>query len=509
MNRKRIITVVILFILLISSISQAFATNFKYYYDIFNHWAVEAIMWASNDVKLFKGYEDGTFRPDNNITIAEYVTLLYRSGRTQGLINDYSDIDTSDSPLSYSDLNEEFWGYKEITAVDKYIDAKNSELKFIDLFQGEKLQPNRYITREEAVVLASFFTSPPINTSQARFEDIGYDYEYIKQLSYLVNNKIIEGYDDNTFKPQQYVTRAESATIFIRLYNDMKFLKEKYLQKIQLVNVPKYRRFMLFGDYDNIILTNEDKLYRRAVATLEYISIIHHIPYEERHLYDSNPIKTLKSLRDSKYWNVIGTNYYIINQGSQSDKDNNQLYQDLLEDYIAREDLSDDESVIVFEIDYHNLNSLDDLIFALDKWYNSKSDYVTKLNSLFLKSKAYSDNGETLKAIKLYDSQVYFDLGILNNENLESSDIDLDTDSRISIMELDDESKKCYFMNKAYTLILNNQYYEAEKTLRDGWSIINSDQYEEQFIGAIKQVLIEIEKRKKLVNQINEETSDF
>lgn len=537
MKKKRILTVVILFILLTSSLSNGFAADFKFYYDVFSHWAVETIMWASNDVKLFKGYEDGTFRPDNQITIAEYTTLLYRTGKIHGLIYDYSAEnanDVSNIYSSYSDLNQDFWAYNEITTVASYIDNQNIDLKFTDIFPGNELQPNRYITREEAVILSSFFTTPPISNDEASFEDIDADYKYIKLLSNLVNNKIIEGYEDNTFRPEQNITRAESATIFMRLYNDTKYLKKKYLDEIQLVNVPQYKRFYLYGHYHDITLTNDDNLYRRAVATLEYKSIIHYIPYEERHLYDSDPLETLWNLKDSGYWNSIGIDYYLITQGSKSDKKNNQLYLDMLENYITREDILDDESVKIFQLDYSNLDSLDELMAALEKWYNTTPNNDNKLNSLLLKSKIYRDKEDYLKALELYDNQGYFDLELLNKENSDTEgetsldettegsgettlneensnensspqvdeniennkndENDVEDSNKIVLSELNSESKMCYFMNKAYLLLLNEQYYDAEKTLRDGWSFMDSEEYDEEFTGAIKQVLMEIEK---------------
>ncbi len=518
MKKRTITAVVILLILLISSISQGMAKNFKFYFDVFNHWAVETIMWASNDVKLFNGYEDGTFRPDNNITIGEYTTLLYRAGKIQNLINDntdqINDSQTANKILPYIDLNQEFWGYNEIITVADYINQQNRELDFTGIFPGNRLEPNKYITREEAVVLASFFTSPPLDNKESSFKDISSDYKYIKPLNDLVNNKIIEGYEDNTFRPNQYITRAEAAHILMKLYNDLNFLKDKYLEKIQLVNVPPYRRFMLFGDYENITLSNDDRLYRRAIATLEYISIIRYIPYEERHLYDLNPINTLQNLKNSGYWNVVGTNYYLINQTNEAGKLDIYIYLDMLLNYIAREDITHDESVMIFEIDYSNLENLDIVTFALDKWYDSELDPEKKMNSIFLKSKIYSDNKDYIEAIKLYDSDEYFDLEILNSESVEGQDVDQIIEEvyvenmKINFLELSDESKKCYFMNKAYLLLLNNQYYDAEKILRDGWSLMNSSDYDKAFIGAIKQVLVEIQKYEKTQNQEFENSSE-
>lgn len=46
--------------------------------DTQNHWAKNTIEWAVEN-GLAKGYEDGTFRPNQMVTEAEFITLLIRS----------------------------------------------------------------------------------------------------------------------------------------------------------------------------------------------------------------------------------------------------------------------------------------------------------------------------------------------------------------------------------------------------------------------------------------------
>jgi len=67
----------LLIIVIVLSIRPAFARTV--YYDTFNHWAEKDIDFASNTIKVFKGYGDFTFRPENNITRAEFITILART----------------------------------------------------------------------------------------------------------------------------------------------------------------------------------------------------------------------------------------------------------------------------------------------------------------------------------------------------------------------------------------------------------------------------------------------
>ena len=63
------------------------------FYDTFNHWAESDINFTSNTLKVFKGYGDFTFRPENNITRAEFITILARTAYRQ---NQMKEIYTSE-----------------------------------------------------------------------------------------------------------------------------------------------------------------------------------------------------------------------------------------------------------------------------------------------------------------------------------------------------------------------------------------------------------------------------
>lgn len=76
------------------------------------HWAIKDISFAKN-IGWLNGYADGTFRPDNNITRAEVVTVVnHATGR-------YADKDYINKNLSvlnkFTDLkNNSHWGYYSI-----------------------------------------------------------------------------------------------------------------------------------------------------------------------------------------------------------------------------------------------------------------------------------------------------------------------------------------------------------------------------------------------------------
>ncbi|MBU5668409.1 S-layer homology domain-containing protein [Peptoniphilus sp. MSJ-1] len=74
--------------------------------DISGHWAEKSIV-SMVQKGLIKGYPDGTFRPDENITRAEVITLINRvAGLDTKVLSDHN----------FADLDENHWAYKEIMA---------------------------------------------------------------------------------------------------------------------------------------------------------------------------------------------------------------------------------------------------------------------------------------------------------------------------------------------------------------------------------------------------------
>lgn len=87
--------------------------------DISGHWAEEAINQAYANNRI-NGYEDGTFRPDNKITRAEAVKIL-NSVFDYSFKDEKSDINIK----NFTDLDENHWAYYEIQKAandQKYID---------------------------------------------------------------------------------------------------------------------------------------------------------------------------------------------------------------------------------------------------------------------------------------------------------------------------------------------------------------------------------------------------
>ncbi len=90
-------------------------------------------------------------------------------------------------------------------------------LRYVQGYTDNFVRPNQYITREE--VAAIFFRlledeyREEIRTSENNLQDVNADNWSNKHISTLQKGKIIKGYEDNTFRPSNFMTRAEIVTL--------------------------------------------------------------------------------------------------------------------------------------------------------------------------------------------------------------------------------------------------------------------------------------------------------
>ncbi|MGL5755742.1 MAG: S-layer homology domain-containing protein [Paraclostridium sp.] len=167
--------------------------------DINNHWAQDTIEMFSKNGNI-NGYSDKTFRPDNSITRAEFVKIL----------NGYFGL-TKGSGKIFNDTTNH-WAKNQIDiAVTNGVANGISDTLF---------GPDEPITREQAAKMISNYK---------KLDDNNYD----KLNKYADRNKVslwaessvegvleagyMQGYEDNTFRPQNNITRAEAVVTLSRV----------------------------------------------------------------------------------------------------------------------------------------------------------------------------------------------------------------------------------------------------------------------------------------------------
>ena len=168
-----------------------------------------AALTPNRDATFVAGYADGTFRPSNNLTRAEAVTLLSRVLCTD--ISVLPSIASSD----YTDVAPSDWYYGTISFF--------SRLGFLDKLEGDggkTVSPNAAITRGEFAELCVNTLSSLYNGKKFGvkiFSDVPVTnpyYSAVGQLGYL---GVSVGYEDGTFRPSNTITRAEVVTMVNRL----------------------------------------------------------------------------------------------------------------------------------------------------------------------------------------------------------------------------------------------------------------------------------------------------
>lgn len=172
-----------------------------YFADIASNWAREEIMDAVLNGDM-KGVNSVAFEPNRTITRAEFVTLLLRKFGIPVI---------DGSGGAFSDTAGH-WAEDEIAA------AVNAGIAFGT--GDNKFHPNRAVTRQEAAsLLARVMKLTPPQTAKPPFWDISYDNPARADIEAVVEAGIFRGFSDGSFKPQQGMTRAETAVISGRIPN--------------------------------------------------------------------------------------------------------------------------------------------------------------------------------------------------------------------------------------------------------------------------------------------------
>ncbi|WP_197081073.1 cadherin-like beta sandwich domain-containing protein [Gordoniibacillus kamchatkensis] len=177
--------------------------------DTQQHWAERAIRTFA-ELDIAHGYGDGTFKPDNQITRAEFAFLLTRAFDIQA--------GGSQADASFSDLNGHWAQAVIVTLADAGITGGYGDGSF---------RPDKPISREEMVVMLSRvlnLQALPKDGDKGSFTDLGDSYAS-EQIRAAAQAGIINGMADGSFVPKQNATRAEALTVLLNALNRIPQIK--------------------------------------------------------------------------------------------------------------------------------------------------------------------------------------------------------------------------------------------------------------------------------------------
>lgn len=165
--------------------------------DIKGHWAYDSIKQFI-EKGYISGYEDKTFKPNNSITRAEFVKIVNK-------VFNFTEQDGE----NFKDIEPGTWYYEDICI--------GVRAGYINGYQDETFRPNEPISREEAASIISTITKL-YGKSSLKFIDDNKIGLWAKESVYgLVENNIMSGYEDNTFRPKNKITRAEAVATLSRV----------------------------------------------------------------------------------------------------------------------------------------------------------------------------------------------------------------------------------------------------------------------------------------------------
>lgn len=147
------------------------------------------------------GYEDGTIRPNGHITRAEAATVFFRL-----LTDEARDANLTDrSP--YPDVSAGDWYNKAIATL--------SRMGILSGYEDGSFRPNATVTRAEFAAMAARFDTEakPVDTP---FTDLTGCWA-ADEIAKAYGKGWVNGYGDNTFRPNGPITRAEAVTLINRV----------------------------------------------------------------------------------------------------------------------------------------------------------------------------------------------------------------------------------------------------------------------------------------------------
>jgi len=311
-------------------------TGFANFTDVEStHWASSAILKMQQS-GILSGYSDGTFRPNKNITLAEFATIFTK----------IFEISPDNESNYFVDVNYHHWAKGYLEAVRKYInpyyDSIGELLGVTEYSYLEGLTGDMEITREAFIYAVSkIYGYSPLGYNEGEEKELFADYEEIlfpKETVLAYKNGVISGekIDNKIYiRPNRKITRAEASSIFNNLL--------KYESK-RVTN--KGEDYELKGTYSKFIKSLKENGINDAK---NFIYDTQGILKNDKFVLDRDFENALNELiltvlSDYEY-EITGTDFINYNKGYIRVKSNTYDILDEINEVLKNGELSDKEAV--------------------------------------------------------------------------------------------------------------------------------------------------------------------
>lgn len=155
---------------------------------------VSDLLDTENHNQYLFGYPEGTFGPDQNMTRAEVAQMFYN------LLVDKNVAITA----SFEDVPADAWYAKSVNTL--------ASMGIISGVGENRFEPERSITRAEFTSMAMKFTKGALDGTNV-FSDVHSGDWFYEAVVGSIQYGWIEGYEDGTFRPENWITRVEVTSI--------------------------------------------------------------------------------------------------------------------------------------------------------------------------------------------------------------------------------------------------------------------------------------------------------
>ncbi|MCL2125658.1 MAG: S-layer homology domain-containing protein [Oscillospiraceae bacterium] len=166
------------------------------------HWAYAEVT-ALTEAGIIDGYEDGTYRPNNDVTRAEWAKIMIGAA---GLPAD-------DLSVLFTDAVEDQW----------YIPFINAAADYLPGYDDDSYHPNEAALREDVIVSMAMLKGYDVSAADDSCLDQFSDADTIADdarayVALAVENGLIGGFNDGTIRPDATLNRAQAAIILWRAF---------------------------------------------------------------------------------------------------------------------------------------------------------------------------------------------------------------------------------------------------------------------------------------------------
>ena len=162
-------------------------------------------VYDKEDITYIIGYPDKTVQGDRYLSRAEAATIFYRL-----YDGEYPQAQRQMASTTFSDIPQDAWYYSEV------------ELCYnVGLVNGDDngtFRPDDPITRAEFATIAAKFANLA-NDDKQMFSDVTTDNWAYLAINAAATAGWVQGYDDGTFKPDNDISRSETATLVNHMLN--------------------------------------------------------------------------------------------------------------------------------------------------------------------------------------------------------------------------------------------------------------------------------------------------